>query len=77
MFPVYVVKFLSHEVVHNWVEEFSQGRSKVTDDARQVRKWLRQQSKDCGFRRTGKAKGQVYRRLLSLVECDAVWSKMK
>jgi hypothetical protein len=26
----------------------------------EVRKWLRQHTKDCGFRRTGKAMGQVY-----------------
>jgi hypothetical protein len=25
---------LSREAVHNWVEKFSQGRSKVADDAR-------------------------------------------
>jgi transposase len=25
---------LSHKAVHNWVEKFSQGRSKVADDAR-------------------------------------------
>jgi hypothetical protein len=34
MFPSYSGKCLSCKVVHNWVEEFSQGRSKVTDDAR-------------------------------------------
>jgi hypothetical protein len=33
-------------VVHNWVEKFSQGSSKVADDARPGAKWLRQQSKD-------------------------------
>jgi hypothetical protein len=33
-------------VVYNWVEKFSQGRSKVADYARPGRKWLRQQSKD-------------------------------
>jgi hypothetical protein len=32
MFPIYVGKCFSHKVVHNWVEKFSQGRSKVTDD---------------------------------------------
>jgi hypothetical protein len=33
MFPVYSGKCLSCKVVHNWIEIFSQGRSKVTDDA--------------------------------------------
>jgi transposase len=32
MFPVYGGKCLSHKVVHNWVEKFSQERSKVADD---------------------------------------------
>jgi myo-inositol catabolism protein IolC len=43
MFPVYGEKCFSRKAVHNLVEKFSQGRSKVAD---QVRKWLRQQSKD-------------------------------
>jgi hypothetical protein len=34
MFSVYGGKFLSRRAVHNWVEKFSQGRSKVVDDAR-------------------------------------------
>jgi hypothetical protein len=46
MFPVYDGKFLSCKAVENWVEKFSQKRSKVADDARPARKWLRQQSKD-------------------------------
>jgi hypothetical protein len=33
MFPVYGEKFLSRKAVHNWVEKFSQGHSKVADDA--------------------------------------------
>jgi hypothetical protein len=54
MFPVYVEKCLSRKAVHNWVAHFSL----ITE----VRKWLRQQSTllCCGFRRTGKAMGQVY-----------------
>jgi hypothetical protein len=32
MFPVYGGKCLPRKVVHNWVEKFPQGRSKVTDD---------------------------------------------
>jgi hypothetical protein len=60
MFRVYCGKCFSGKAVHTWVKQFSQGRSKVADDARdQMRKWLRQQSKDCGFRRAGKAMGQV------------------
>jgi hypothetical protein len=33
MFPVYGGKCLSRKEVHNWVEKFSQGRSKVAEDA--------------------------------------------
>jgi hypothetical protein len=34
MFPVYGGNCLSRKAVDNWVENLSQGRSKVTDDAR-------------------------------------------
>jgi hypothetical protein len=34
MFHVYGGKCLSLKAVHNWVEKFSEGRSKVADDAR-------------------------------------------
>jgi transposase len=34
MLPLYGGKCLSRKVVHNWVEKFSQGRSKVADDTR-------------------------------------------
>jgi hypothetical protein len=34
MFPVYGGKCLSRKAVHNWVEKFSQQRSKIADDAR-------------------------------------------
>jgi L-lactate utilization protein LutB len=37
---------LSHKAVHDGVEKFSQGRSKVADDETDVRKWRRQQSKE-------------------------------
>jgi hypothetical protein len=50
MFPVYGGKCLSRKAVHNRVEKFSRGRSKVADDARQVWKWLRQQSEDSVLR---------------------------
>jgi hypothetical protein len=33
MFPVYGGKCLMCKAVHNWVEKYSQRRSKVTDDA--------------------------------------------
>jgi hypothetical protein len=34
MFPVCSGKCLSRKAVHNWVEKFSQGRSKISDNAR-------------------------------------------
>jgi hypothetical protein len=46
MLLVYGGKCLPRKAVHNWVEKFSQGRSEVADDETEVRKWLRQQSKD-------------------------------
>jgi hypothetical protein len=36
MFPVYCGKCLSRKAVHNGVEKFSEGVSKVTDDARPI-----------------------------------------
>jgi hypothetical protein len=62
MFPVYGGKCLSRKAVHNWVENLKDIR-KSQMMPEQVRKWLRQQSKDfyaVGFRRTSKAMGQVY-----------------
>jgi hypothetical protein len=44
MFHVYGGQCLLRKTIQNWVEKFSQGRSKVMPD--QVRKWLRNQSKD-------------------------------
>jgi hypothetical protein len=46
VFPVYSGKCLSRKEVHNRAEKFSQGLSTITDDETEVRKWLRQQSKD-------------------------------
>jgi hypothetical protein len=63
MFPVYGGKCLSHEAVHKWVEGFSPRRSKVADDARLGRPIeivTVNRRLCCGFRRTGKAMGQVY-----------------
>jgi hypothetical protein len=36
IFLVYDVKCLSLKVIHNWVEKFSQGCSKVADDVRPI-----------------------------------------
>jgi hypothetical protein len=44
MFPVYGGKCLSRKGFHNWVEKFSQGRSKVADDETEVWKWLKKRS---------------------------------
>jgi hypothetical protein len=46
MFPVYGGKCLSRKAVHNWVEKCG---SHLTDDEEvemEMRKWMRQQSKD-------------------------------
>jgi hypothetical protein len=64
MFPVYGGKCLSRKAVHNWVEKFSQGRSKVADDARpgaEVAETTVKRLLCSGFRRTGKAMWEVYR----------------
>jgi hypothetical protein len=60
VFPAYGGKCLSSKAVHNWVEKFSQGRSKVADDARpgtEVAETTVKRLLCCGFRRTGKAVG--------------------
>jgi hypothetical protein len=46
MCPAYSGKCLSRKAVHNWVDKFFQGRSKVADDETEARKWLRLQSKE-------------------------------
>jgi hypothetical protein len=63
MFSVYCGKCLSRKEVHSCVKK--RGKSFADDEGveTEVRKWLRQQSKRllcCRFRRTGKARGQVY-----------------
>jgi hypothetical protein len=58
MSPVYDGKCLSHEAVHE-----SRNSLKGEEVETEARKWLRQKSIRllcCGFRRTGKAMGQVY-----------------
>jgi hypothetical protein len=60
MFSVYCGKCLLRKAVHNWVANVSLTTKRLK---RRWWKWLRQQSKRllcCGFRRTGKAMGQVY-----------------
>jgi hypothetical protein len=64
MFPVYGGKYLSLIAVQNWVEKSSEGRSKAADDAgphAEVAETTVKRLLCCGFRRTGKAMGQVYR----------------
>jgi hypothetical protein len=66
MFPVYRGKCLSHKAVHNWVEKFSHGHLKVTDDDQpgaEVAKTTVKRLLCCWFRRTGKVMGQVYQML--------------
>jgi hypothetical protein len=63
MFPFYSGKCWSRKAVHNCVEKLSQRRSKVADDARPGAEVAEPTAKTflcCGFRRTGKAMGQVY-----------------
>jgi hypothetical protein len=64
MFPVYVGKCLSRKAVHSWIEK--RGRRCADDEEidTEVRKWLRQQSKDFWVRRTDKVMGEM----LSVVE---------
>jgi hypothetical protein len=62
MIPIYAGKCLSRKAVHNCVEKFSQGRSKVADDGRpgaEVAETTVKRLLCCGFRRTGKAMGHV------------------
>jgi hypothetical protein len=63
IFPVYGGKCLSRKAVHNWVEKFSQGLSKVASDARpgaEVAETTVKRLLCFRFRRTGKAMGHVY-----------------
>jgi hypothetical protein len=56
-------KYLPRKAIHNWVEKFSQRLSKAADDARpdaEVAETTVKRLLCCGFRRTGKAMGQVY-----------------
>jgi hypothetical protein len=62
MFPLDGGKCLSRKAVHNRIEKFPEGRLKVADDARpgaEVAETTVKRLLCCGFRRTGKAMGQV------------------
>jgi hypothetical protein len=61
VFLVYGGKWFSCKAVHNWVKKFSQGHSKVADDARPSAEVAETAGLlCCGLRSTGKAIGQVY-----------------
>jgi hypothetical protein len=63
MFPVCGGKCLSRKALHDWVEIFSQGRSKVVDDTLPSAEVAESAVKGLLFRwfqRIGKAMGQVY-----------------
>jgi hypothetical protein len=63
VFSVHGGKCLSRRAVHNWVEKFSQGPSKIADDGRsgaEVAATTVKRLPCCEFRRTGKAMGQAY-----------------
>jgi hypothetical protein len=80
MVPVYEGKFLSRKAVHNWVEKLFQGRSKVADDARPGAEVVETTVKRllcCGFRRSGKALGQVYQSWWRICREINVFSRLK
>jgi hypothetical protein len=60
MFPVYGGMCLLCKAVHNWVEKFSQGRSKVAGDARPGAEVAETTVNAAGFDALCKATGQVY-----------------
>jgi hypothetical protein len=63
MFPLFGGKCLSFKSFHNWLHKCGKGFADDEKVETEMQKWLRQQSKRlifCGFRRTGKAMGQVY-----------------
>jgi hypothetical protein len=63
IFPLYGGKCLSRKAVHNLIEKFHQGLSKFTEDSRPGAKMAETTVKRflcCGFRRIGKAMGQIY-----------------
>jgi hypothetical protein len=71
MFPVYGGKCLSRKLVYNCVDKFFQGRSNVADDVRpgaEVAERTVKRLLCCGFRRTGKAMGQVSLRITGFLD---------
>jgi hypothetical protein len=80
MFPVYSGKCLLLKAVRNLVVIFSQGRSKVADDARPGAELAETTAKrlPCwGFHRTGKVMGQVYRCCWRICREINVFSRFK
>jgi hypothetical protein len=78
MFPVYGGKCLSRKAVHNWIENFSQERSKIADDAGpgvEVAETTVKRLLCCGFRRTGKSREQVCQCLWRICREITVFSK--
>jgi hypothetical protein len=62
IFSVYGGKCLSRKALHSGVEKYSQGRSKVADDAplgAEMTETTVKRLLCCGFRGTGKAMGKV------------------
>jgi hypothetical protein len=60
---LFIEKCLLRKVAHNWVEKFSHGSSKFAGDDRpgaDVAETTVRRLVCCGFRRAGKAMGQVY-----------------
>ena len=47
MLPMYGEHCLSRQVVHNWVQKFSEGRTSIEDEHRVGRITFRQQPKEC------------------------------
>jgi hypothetical protein len=79
MFHVYGGKCLSRKGVHNWIYKFSQGRSKIANDARPGAEVAERSQKltCCGFRRTGKAMGQVYQMLMEDMQRNKCFSRLE
>jgi hypothetical protein len=60
---LFTVGSVLSKTVLNWYKKFSEGRSKVADNAQpgaEVPKTTDKRLLCCGIRRTGKAMGQVY-----------------
>jgi hypothetical protein len=72
MLPVYGGKCLPRKAVHNWVEKFFEGLSKVADDGRpgaEVAETTVKRLLCFGLRRTGKAMGSMLVEDMSRSKC--------